>query len=419
MKNEKWLLGEINKWQGEDIISGQTADVLRQRYSSSGDNSPITVFAIIGALLIGAGVILIGAKNWYEFPLSIRAIISFLPLLAAQALAVYVLKKRYYSTPWREAVALGVSAGVFAAVALVGQTFHLAGDYGTYLLVCGLLFLPVIYILNAASPLLLYYYTIINWAALDGEAVLAPALGALFLAGLLYVFISRKNMGSKFQYMVWISAIAGVAVFWVLGFMLEGSILLALMLYFTLLFSLGGVSRGIEPITKAISILGAWIIMMILTYQFAWGYADAVGTVWYLVFAGAVLISSLYFGIRSYKGDLLKMLFFTALIVMCSMRLVWNHLELDLWPWDFGFMIASNAVAGLSGVGFIVRGVQKGDLFTMNVGLAAVCLLIVLRFFDVEMDFLWRGIVFLALGVGFLMVNLRILKFKKRDKEAV
>ena len=147
MKKEKWLLQEIDLWQQSSIINIETAAVLKERYTPKKNiNYLILLFSIIGALLIGTGIILISAKNWYTFPIFIRVSLAFLPLALSQALAVYVMKFKYENVAWRESVAILMTASVFTVIAIIGQIFHLPNDYGVYILTCGMLSLPVIYV---------------------------------------------------------------------------------------------------------------------------------------------------------------------------------------------------------------------------------------------------------------------------------
>jgi hypothetical protein len=48
-----------------------------------------------------------------------------------------------------------------------------------------------------------------------------------------------------------------------------------------------------------------------------------------------------------------------------------------------------------------------------NVGLLTIIVLIVTRFFDINISFLWRGLVFMALGIGFFLTNYLLIKRAK------
>ncbi len=104
---------------------------------------------------------------------------------------------------------------------------------------------------------------------------------------------------------------------------------------------------------------------------------------------------------------------------------------LERWPYPEGlalFLIAY--VAGLAspaiavmlinlallamGVVTVRQGIERGSLRRMNLGLAVLSQTILLRFFDTDLSFVVRGLVFIAIGVGFLFMNLRLVRQRQR-----
>ena len=83
---------------------------------------------------------------------------------------------------------------------MVSQSFHIPYDFGTYLLTCGLLILPVIYILDAASPLIIYYYTIINWGALEACPEMAVPFSIVF--GRCLVRVYKQKAAGQLSYIM-------------------------------------------------------------------------------------------------------------------------------------------------------------------------------------------------------------------------
>ncbi len=418
MKKEKWLLNEIDAWLQDSIISEDTATILRTKYTPEKNvNTLIILFSIIGSLLIGAGVILLGARNWNYFPTFVKVILAFLPLITSQTLALYVVKLKYSSVAWRESVSLFMCAAVFTVIAMVGQIFHLAGDFSTYVLTCGLLSLPIMFILNSASPLLIYYWTILNWALIERSGINALALLILFAFGALFVFKQRKQADSRLLYMTWVTVIAGFAASLILGAMLESSLLLTALCYFVLLLSIEELPDLILTPFKVVGLTGALVTTAILTYIKMWGYIyEKIET------GGAVLVvimltATLLLLTRIYKRDKLKFSFILVLLFLCLMRFVWSFIKPGYVPYEFAFMVISNMALFIIGVGFIIYGTKNINLLNTNIGMTAICVLIIMRFFDSGMDFFWRGIIFLILGVVFLLVNLKILRIKKQRKE--
>lgn len=416
MKKEKWMIEEIASWQRLALVDDETAIKLKERYLAKKNTGLITIlFSVIGALLIGAGVILIGARNWALFPFPLRVGIAFLPLIVSQALAVYTVNRKYHSLAWRESVAILVAASVFAANALVGQLYHLPGDFGEYLLACGLLSLPMLYILDAASPLIVYYWAILHWAALESALADTAVLLGLFAIGALFVYLRREEKGARAAYMAWVTAAAGFALTLVMGAMWETSLLLAALCYFVLLLSLTErlPEQFFTPFRFA-GVAGGFAVTAILTYEdmwMSWGdWATAGGG----VIVGSMLAAALFFTARIYRRDKLKFFFILSLLLLCVLRLIWAMYPVNEPQSAFAPVVISNFVMFAIGVGFIMYGVKHMALLQTNIGMTAICALIVMRFFDSDMDFLWRGVVFVLAGTAFFLVNARILHTKKR-----
>jgi uncharacterized membrane protein len=95
----KWLFSQLPEWEAMGLVSAQGADSIRDKYADelSPDVIQRRIFAIIavlGAALIGGGVILLVAYNWEAFDRGARVFLSFLPLLISQLIALYALLKK-------------------------------------------------------------------------------------------------------------------------------------------------------------------------------------------------------------------------------------------------------------------------------------------------------------------------------------
>jgi uncharacterized membrane protein len=129
-----WLYAELPHLVERGVLTPDAADALRRHYGPT-DAAAARVgwgqilLASFGALLIGGGIILILAHNWDDFGRPARAAIALGVLFAAQALALFVLARRPDSTAWTEATSGLLVAAVGAAIALVGQTYHVGGSF--------------------------------------------------------------------------------------------------------------------------------------------------------------------------------------------------------------------------------------------------------------------------------------------------
>jgi hypothetical protein len=69
------------------------------------------------------------------------------------------------------------------------------------------------------------------------------------------------------------------------------------------------------------------------------------------------------------------------------------------------------------GVWLLVSGIRINKQGQMNVGLLTVTALILARFFDSDLSFLLRGLIFIVLGIAFLITNLVMLHRKGANHE--
>src|SRR6478672_12065312 len=121
----RWLLAELPDLVANGVVTAEAADALRQYYSTLPSDPPrrigFILSAILGSLLVGAGIILLVAHNWDFLGRPIRCAIAFAPLVLSVALGIFVLLRRNESTAWREASAILNVAAVGTAIALVSQ----------------------------------------------------------------------------------------------------------------------------------------------------------------------------------------------------------------------------------------------------------------------------------------------------------
>lgn len=149
------------------IIDDATAQRIRAHYAErqeeAGSKSKLPgAFSIIGTVFLGVGLLLLIAHNWQDLPRWVRLLLAFVPLLIGQGLSVFALKRRAGSATWRESAAMVVFFGVGASFALISQTYHLGGQLKDLLLVWSLLALPIAYLMRA-SVVGLFTLTLVIW----------------------------------------------------------------------------------------------------------------------------------------------------------------------------------------------------------------------------------------------------------------
>ena len=97
--------------------------------------------------------------------------------------------------------------------------------------------------------------------------------------------------------------------------------------------------------------------------------------------------------------------------------------------WVFLLFIPTYMVGFFSGISVLIinliiltlgiltvrRGAREAHLGLLNYGLIIVTMLIVSRFFDDQIPFVWRGILFVLVGIGFFIANYWMLKKRKEN----
>jgi uncharacterized membrane protein len=166
----QWLQEELPTLVSQGVLTTEAAERLRRYYSgregrARGRSRAVVAFSILGAALVGSGIILLLAHNWDQMSRAMRTVISFTPLVCAQAVAAWVLWKRRDSPAWREGAGTALTLAIGATISLIAQTYNISGDFGGFMLTWTLLVLPVVYLLDASMPAVLYLAGITVWSA--------------------------------------------------------------------------------------------------------------------------------------------------------------------------------------------------------------------------------------------------------------
>ncbi|MDX2109805.1 MAG: DUF2157 domain-containing protein [Verrucomicrobiota bacterium] len=431
-KNIRWLHTEISEWLREGVITEGTATSLRMRYGPPVPERRLgfIIFGILGSLLITSGIILLFAYNWETLGRPIRAVLALSPLLIVQALGAWVLLRRQDSHAWREGVATGTMLTLAAAIGLIGQTYHVEGDLGGFLLTWGLLSLPLLFVYQSGMAFTLYQLIIVSWAAnerIDGQY---PQVYWLLLAPSLYLIwelYHLKNRERTLRALRWCLVVTlSVALGFTLEYSLPGLWLILYSGWFSFLFMLQTSDTATPDDTRTqkhpfrtIGGLGIAALAMVLTFSFGW--------------KELIHVQHWTWQPDSWKDwldILMGMLILGAAGVLWSQHLRERRWAVLLWGSAFlvftaGYMVTvmtgtlgavllANAYLFVLALATMRNGLNHAELGTVNKGLILLSALILMRFFDNNMGLMGRGIAFILVGAGFLTVNLILSRrFKK------
>lgn len=429
------ILKELPELVKAGLLTGDAAERIQQYYDSrtgQGRNRLLIAFGILGAVLVGLGIILIIAHNWDEFPRPLKTSFSFLPLLIGQVACGYTLLRKHESPAWRESTAAFLFFAAGASISLVSQVYNIPGNMASFMLTWMVLCLPLIYLMNSSVISLLFFAGIANYAMESGSLVQSILFGkgpenfpsvaywSLFIAALPHYYRQfKKNPQSNFViFHNWVVPASMTIAFISLGFRQENLVPLGLMNLFGLLLLLGG-QEGLRERKLfnngylVLGSLGTLITLLVLSFEWYWeDLADdylPVGALATPGFITAVIFAMLAAGllIRVIRNNLLSVrLHELAFIIFIIIFLI------GLAAPDIAWLMTNLLVFGL-GIFTVRNGARSDHLGVMNYGLLTVTALIICRFFDLDLTYVVRGVLFVLVGAGFFAANMMLLKKRK------
>ena len=422
----QWIVDEVDDLVSAGVLTAENGDALRRHYEAKLEQEEsggkTVLLAVLGATLIGAGIILIIAHNWDDLGRPIRTALSLLPLLIGIALSAWTLLKQAGSVAWREGAGVAQCAGAAASIALVSQTYHISGELSDFLFTWLLLTLPIPYLLRAFMPALIYTAGIAVWAGTSSDFYPrnhgAPGYW-LFLAAILpfYAFAIRNDRLGKWT--AWLSAALGLSMpfglgftylheLWIPGFSgLFGIFYLA----GTLLFP----EHRYNPL-RVLGALGVGFLSVMLTFKDVWhsGTIPWLGVSWpvYALAVGLPVASFVLLALAFQRK--VNMNWFVAAFPAVAL------LAFGVYAALLGGAEAKTTVAiGLSfytfalALGTALRGLQQRAFATLNGGLLILTALIISRFVDSDFSIVARGVAFVVMGCLILGANFWMLQTKR------
>lgn len=419
------LIKELPELVENDVISQDVASKIERYYQSKANNTPnrlFTVFGVLGSILVGLGLILILAHNWDNFSKTIKTLFAFAPLIIGQMLVGFsILKKK--SQAWKEASGVFLFFAVGASIAMVSQIYNIPGNFTNYMLVWILLCTPLIYLLKSHALALLHlvYATVYacNYGYANGSK--APWLFLVLLLLLLPYYINliksrpKANITSIFNWLVPISLIITLGAF-ITKF--DELIFLSYIILFGLFYNLGKlpVLHNLKLRQNGYLVLGSFgTVVLLLIASFRWVWEDVLRI---SSFSGkettlVVVLFVVAFGVLIYlflKKQVNKFNLFHYIFIIMTM-LFFVGLKNDVSP-----TVITNILLLILGINAIKIGVDKMHFGVLNYGLVIITALIFCRFFDTNMSFVIRGLLFVIVGIGFFATNYIMLK-KQKYKE--
>lgn len=425
------ILYDLHELVGANVITSETATQISDYYkrkqgSPQGEKSrQLLLFGILGALLVGIGLLFIVANQWEELPRSVKTACAFLLLIVPQLLCVYALYKKPDKIVWLESTALILFFAVCANISLVSQIYHINGDASSFIFTWMLLTVPLVYIMNSSTVSIGYFIGILSYSfavRFDGNALLSDHLTwLLFLVPIPHYFrLIRSASDSPLTKLLhWV--IPGVLTL-NLGTVVTNFGELMPPVYFTLFgifyfLGKGNYFRNRTPEQNGyliIGTLGSIITLIVMSFKSSWEKVSSLPHPFETLSTAPEFIAFiLLFALAS--GILYHEIRSRGLADLRIMEVAW---VLFLLIFAMGFITTAsvfliNLAVFLTGVMMIREGAGKNNLSTLNSGMIVITILLICRSFDIDLTYVVKGFLFVGVGIGFFIANWWMLKKTK------
>lgn len=416
---------ELSKLIADDVISVEIAEKIDNYYNSKQEpqsNKLLSIFGVIGSLLVGLGIILVLAHNWDNFSKLTKTIFAFIPLVIGQIAVGYSLLKKKSST-WLESSGTFLFLAVGSSISLISQIYNIPGNLGSFLLTWLILCLPLVYLLKSKSVFILclvfatYYACELGYA--NWNNIKTPWMYLLVIIALLPFYITQlkykleHNLSTVFNFLLPLSLLISFGTF------VKGNyqfIVITYVIFFGFLYNLGKLNffntlRIRRNGFILLGSLGLLVTMLVLSFKGFWN-----GRLLFqkinnhdLIVAIVILMATIGLLFYNKKASIFK---WNSLFEYASLLIAMTYVV-----GNFNNLISStlvNLIIFILGVSTIKKGADKMNFGILNYGMLIITLLIICRFFDTEMTFVVRGLLFILVGIGFFATNFLMVKKMKK-----
>ncbi|SHM26619.1 DUF2157 domain-containing protein [Flavobacterium xinjiangense] len=423
------ITNELQELLKANVVTEETAKKIRQYFNEKQEGSQnrlSSVFGILGAILVGLGIILVFAHNWDNLSRLTKILLSFLPLIIGQLFCGYSLLKKSESPAWRESSGVILFFAVGSSIALIAQVYNISGDLNSFLMIWMLLCLPLVYLLKSSIVSLLYL-TGITYYGCNANYFTYPTAHSyyywLLLLGIAphYYELLKTKANSNFTlFHHWFIALSLIICLGTIAHKNGNSIALSYMSLFTIFYFIGQTPFFEVQKLKNNSFLifgKLGILYLLLLYSFKWFWDKSI----YDTTSVSETFFSLEFIIALLLTFLAALLFYkknsqTNFKEISVLELVFLTNILFFIP-GYEFSIIANGIVLAIGISEIKRGSKLNHLGILNFGLILISILVTCRFFDTNLSFVIRGILFITIGLGFFLTNYLMLKKRNRNEK--
>lgn len=433
-KELKWLYDELPTLESKGILSSDTSLKIKEYYGEIPVKDTrvliLSIFSVLGALLVGAGIVLIIAHNWDVIPRNLKTVLAFLPLIISTIISLYVLLKGKESPAWKDAAAVFSGLSAAACIALISQTYNMGGNLHDYLTICMLLAILPIYVFNSSALATIYMLSLLPWVfnaptfyghpditVVVTYFVLIAAITPHFLS----ILFSKDSL--MYSWLGWVRCIVIIITIGAVFDNLEINVLVYSICFgFFYIIGLRFEDFSGSSFKRP---LNTSAILVLVFFMYAMSFQDFCADIdfkmeykYFLIIPALFFIGFLVILIKMIKEKKLNIVQYMMISFPFSVVLFWT-LRL-CFPYQeifesLAYLYFNIFIAAL-GIVSIFRGFRTGLLLNMNAGLIVLSMLILVRFFDSHLSFVAKGSVFIFLGIASFLMNWYFCKRLKRAK---
>ena len=410
-----------------ELLTAAQGESIRKYFDNKHDKSQsrlMIVFGILGSLLTGLGIILILAHNWDNFSTVVKSVLAFFPLVVAQGIAVFVIIRKFESIVWREGAAVFLFFAVGVSISLISQIYQIPGNLSSFLLTWMLLCLPVIYLLKSTSMAFLiiagitYYACETSYWTRHHEWSWGYWVTMLLIIPHYYQRYKQNSQSNFFIVLNWLFLLSITVSLGTLADQQEEFMYVAYLSWFGICINTGlRFETAKNVLTNAFTVIGwSGSIVLLLILSFEWFWVDLIEhqfEFWSVEFcaAGIITLLGLALLLNKWRSDSAKSIQFIELVFILLPFLFFVGVYTTRVP-----IIGINLLILSLGLLKVLQGGRDEHLGTLNFGLLIISMLVLLRFFDADISFVLRGVLFVALGLGFFVSNFVLLKKRKKNE---
>ena len=397
-----------------------------KRNDGKSSNRIFVVFGVLGAILVGLGIILIIAHNWDNLSRTIKTLLAFIPLVIGQVFVGYTLLKKPKNTTWRESTSTFLFFAVGANISLISQIYHLSGSISAFMLTWMLLVLPLVYLMRSSMTSLLYIAGISYYVFESGYDFYQKTehnyywLFLLLILPFYYRLYKNKPKSNALTFHHWLIPLSVLLAFGTLVNHNGRFIFVGYMSLLGIFYLIGNSDYFIKQklINNAYKIIGSLgTVGILLTLSFKWFWRELrhqelmdgqfQSTEFIVSIILTILASVLFY--YQYKGKSIKEIKPVSLVfILFAITFI-----IGLYS---GIAVALiNLIIFVIGILTIKEGEKQNNLVILNYGLLIITMLIISRFFDTNISFVVRGLLFILVGAGFFVTNYWMLKKRKNE----